>query len=340
MFTDSKELRVAKLDFLQSPGTYPDAPDHIEVVETHFAWVFLSRNFAYKLHKPIRFHELDYSSAEKRRDGCTRALHLNRRLAPRTYLDVVPLTRSDSRLRLDGDGEPIDWLLRMRRLPEDRMLDRRLEAGDASRHELASIVRRLAAFYQETEVAPWSPAEYRAALRRSVLHYGEQLSALPAEIDVSVSDRLVAAQLGFIDGHASLLEERARQGHVVDAHGDLRPEHISISDDPEIIDCLEFSDQLRWLDTAEEICFLALECERLGRPATAKQLHAMYRLETENPVADSLLGFYSSRRALIRAVLCAWHLEAPYFAGTESRWIGRMHWYLRTGLERIRSALD
>lgn len=340
MLTDSTETLAEKLGFLQTPGTYPDEPDRIGVIETHFAWVFLSRNFAYKLNKPIRFHELDYSTVDKRRIGCARGLVLNRRLAPRTYLETVPLTRNGAGLSLDGEGEPVDWLLKMRRLPKETMLDRRLTGREATRDELASIVSKLAAFYRETSVAPWTAEAYLAALRRSIMHYGEQLSALPAEIEVSIPDRLVAAQLGFIEARSTALAQRARRGHVVDAHGDLRPEHISLSDDPAIIDCIEFCDELRWLDTAEELGFLALECERLGRPATAARLLETYRRETEDFLDDRLLCFYVSRRALIRAVICAWHLETPYFAGDERRWIERMHWYLRAGLERIRTALD
>ena len=65
---------------------------------------------------------------------------------------------------------------------------------------------------------------------------------------------------------AAELDSRAARGCVVEAHGDLRPEHVCLLPEPQIIDCLEFSRDFRILDPADELAFLALECERLGDP--------------------------------------------------------------------------
>jgi aminoglycoside phosphotransferase family enzyme len=328
-----------KLDFLLLPASYPDRPDRIELVETHFAWVFLSRLFAYKLNKPIAFHDIDYASLEKRKLSCERALGLNRRLAPHTYIDCVALTETGSELALEGDGEPIDWLLKMNRLPRKTMFDTRLAENRVTKSDLAALVHFLVTFYKQAPTAPWSGPQYIQALRRSVLRCGEELTALPVEIDTSVSDRLVASQIGFIERHGAMLETRAENGHVIDCHGDLRPEHISLAEGCEIIDCIEFSDTLRLLDTAEELSFLALECDRLGRPDIGNQLIVEYQRESDDPIGTPLLDFYSSRQALNRAKLSAWHLEAPYFANSATQWIERTNWYLAVGQSKIHRAL-
>jgi aminoglycoside phosphotransferase family enzyme len=336
----SSAKRLEKeLAFLRSPSNYSDNSERIEVVETHFAWVFLSRTFAYKLYKPVRFHDIDYTTIEKRKKSCELALQLNRRLAPHTYIDCIALTDNGSGLTLAGAGKPIDWLLKMRRLPDETMFDTRLADDRVSKSDLATLARYLVEFYKQAPVAPWSGTQYRQALRRSILRCGEWLSALPIEFDISVSDRLVAAQVGFIERNSALLEERVDQGHVVDCHGDLRPEHISLDERCEIIDCIEFSDILRLLDSAEELSFLALECNRLQRPDIAKHLMTAYQLESDDFVNQKLLDFYSSRQALNRAMLSAWHLEAPFFADSASQWIERTNWYLAVGQSHIEEAL-
>lgn len=338
--SSSAEHIEEELSFLRSPSTYPDRPDRIEIVETHFAWVFLSRRFAYKLNKPVKFHDIDYTSVEKRKKSCELALRLNRRLAPHTYIDRVALTDDGSELTLGGTGKPVDWLLKMNRLPNETMLETRLTEGRVTNSDLATLARYLVEFYKHSPVAPWNGTQYTQALRRSILRNGEWLSALPLEFDVSVSDRLVAAQVGFIERHTALLEERAGQGHVVDCHGDLRPEHVSLGEHCEIIDCIEFSSALRLLDSAEELSFLALECNRLNRPDIAEQLMNTYKLESDDFVDDRLVNFYSSRQALNRAMLSAWHLEAPFFADSGSRWIQRANWYLAAGQNHIKAALE
>ena len=106
---------------MELPATYPECPSNVEVIETHISWVFLTERFAYKLKKPVRFDFLDFSTPELRRRACQRELTLNRRLAGNVYLDVLPITKDvHGSLRLEGKGTPVDWVVKMRRLPADR----------------------------------------------------------------------------------------------------------------------------------------------------------------------------------------------------------------------------
>ncbi len=63
---------------------------------------------------------------------------------------------------------------------------------------------------------------------------------------------------------SGLFAARIRGRHILDGHGDLRPEHIWLGDPPQIIDCIEFSRGFRSIDPFDEIAFLSVECERLG----------------------------------------------------------------------------
>jgi aminoglycoside phosphotransferase family enzyme len=327
-----------KLEFLGRPAAFPDAPDAVEVIETHFAWLFLSRRFVYKLKKPIRFQELDVTTVAARRANCELEVSLNRRLAENVYIGVVPLCADGGRLRLDGAGEAVDWLVHMYRLPGERVLDQAGVHGTVTDAELAALVDKLGAFYRRAARASWDEAEYRRALGGRIEKYAAQFAALDLPFDGDTVRELEALQIAFIRDRAPLFDARIAAERVVDAHGDLRPEHVFLGDDPQIIDCLEFSAALRLLDSAEEIAFLELECERIGCAAVGRRIYEMYRERCADPVPDELYAFYRSLRALVRALLSAWHLDDDLDAPAGARWSAQAQWYLGAGAAAIKSA--
>ena len=114
-----------KVAFLATPRVYAEQPTGVEIVETHFSWVFLTDRYVYKLKKPLRGDGFDFSTAQARRSNAEAEVRLNRRLAADIYLGVVPLTLAGGdRLAIDGKGV-VDWLVKMVRLSAERMLDRR-----------------------------------------------------------------------------------------------------------------------------------------------------------------------------------------------------------------------
>jgi len=326
----------AQVLFLSRADAYPDRPANVEIVETHFAWVFLSRRFVYKLKKPIRFRGLDLTTLAARRANCELEVALNRRLADGVYVGVVPLGHNGSGYALESPIEPVEWLVKMQRLPAERTLDRAARDGTVRADDLVRLVDRLAAYYERAARAPWSGADYRRALVARSDEYGAELCAygLGAELTARVR-ALTAAQRTFIEEHADALDARVAEGRVIDAHGDLRPEHVFLLPDKvQIIDCLEFSAELRLLDSAEEIAFLALELDRLGHAGLASQIVAQYSQRCADPGAAELAGFYRSMRALVRALLAVLHVQD---ARTESRehWHARASWYLDAGLAAL-----
>ena len=138
---------AAKVALLRQPQTYPEAPSRIDTVETHMSWVFLTERHAYKLKKPVRYAFLDFSTRAARRRNCAEELRLNQALAPGVYLGVVPLVRDESgNARLEAEGRVLEWLVKMRRLPADRMLDRLIRQRAARESEIEELARRLADF--------------------------------------------------------------------------------------------------------------------------------------------------------------------------------------------------
>jgi uncharacterized protein len=324
-----------KLEFLRQPSTFPDAPASVETIETHFAWVFLSTCFVYKLKKPIRSQVVDFTNLHARRANCELEITLNRRLAEAVYIGVVPLCRtSQGLLCLGGEGEPVEWLVKMHRLPRESSLDRAAARGMVTEAMLRALVTKLARFYRETRRAPLDGPQYRQRLDRQARRYAGELAASTLGLG-DLATHILARQRRIIQNDAALLEQRAVAGRVVDAHGDLRPEHVYLGDEPQIIDCLEFSTELRWLDTAEEITFLAFECERMGHSRISDQIHGLYAEICEDPVPPGLLALYRSQRALVRALLAAWHVQGGEPTDVADHWRERARWYLHAAAESL-----
>lgn len=328
----------SKIRFLRCADAYPGRPTHVETVETHFAYVFLTDRHAYKLKKPIRFHAVDFRTLESRRASCESEVALNSRLGERVYIGVVPLSVCETGLALETPAGTavVDWLVKMHRLPRERMLDARAAADDVSNAELRALVAKLAAFYARARRAAWDGPAYRRHLERQVRTGCADLATRAHVLDDVPSGRLMKDQLAFLSRRAVAIEARCSEGRVVDAHGDLRPEHILLADEPQIIDCVEFSAELRLLDTAEEIAFLALECTELGRPALAARVVSIYRDLGRDALPQPLFEFYYSQRALARARSCAWHLDEPLRGDLRAHWIRRTERYL----EAARAAID
>ncbi|MGD2167780.1 MAG: hypothetical protein PVF63_06700, partial [Gammaproteobacteria bacterium] len=320
---------ATKVAYLRRPDAYPDAPDSIEAIETHFAWVFLSRKFVYKLKKPVRIAYLDLLSAETRRANCELEIALNRRLAADTYIGVVALGRHGSLLQLESPDDPVDWLVKMYRLPRERALESLLPDIDSNDLHLTGVIDKLSRFYRETSRAPWNPQEYAEALRRQCRLSADRLMLPELAAERARVQTLADAQLAFVAQNSALLARRITAGRICDTHGDLRPEHIFLTQDPQIIDCLEFSAELRQLDTAEEISFLALECELRGRADIARRFRELYCSACADDVPRRLFDYYRSTRALVRAFLSAWHLSETPDKQAFRHWLDQTHWYIR-----------
>lgn len=312
-----------KVAFLARLAAYPEGVGEVRAVETHMSWVFLTDGFAYKLKKPMRLPYLDFSTVEARRTNSEEELRLNRRLAPDVYLGVVPLTReAGGELALGGEGPPVDWLVKMRRLPEAGMLDRLIGEGAVPIERIDALVARLARFYREAAVVDWEPGEYVRRLNDHVEADAAELMdpryGLPAERVRAV----LAAQRAFLARAAERFERRMREGRVVEGHGDLRPEHVCLAPEPVVIDCLEFNREFRLLDGVEDLAFLALECERLGDAELGQHILESYAAISGDSPDPELVSFYKSRRACVRAKTAAWHLSDPALPEPR-KWLAR-----------------
>ena len=317
-----------KVAFLSDTRSYDGSVTRVEVRETHMSWVFLAGDYVFKLKKPVRFPYLDFSTLAKRQMACRAEVELNRRLAPDVYLGAVPLCVSANGLAIGEGIAAVDWLVKMRRLNEGRMLDNLIARKQVDRRSLDAMVLKLSGFYRHANPVFLLPEIY---LKQWKLNLQQNFTVL-----VDPRFGLPMGQIRYCDAALRqffrqwyfVLLNRLQQRRIVDGHGDLRPEHIWLGDDVKIIDCIEFNARLRAVDPLDESAYLDLECEHLGaggiggyiRPRVVRALH-------DRP-PFSLYCFYRCNRAMLRARLSIAHLLAPS-PRTPEKWRPRALAYLR-----------
>ncbi len=313
------EALAAILRRLADPAQYPSPPATVELVQTHISWVFLAGDDVYKLKKPVRFSFLDFSTLEARRHFCAEEVRLNRRLAPSVYLGVVGLFLEGSRLVFAAADDPrvVEVAVHMRRLPDDRLLPRLLEAGVCDAAMIEAIVDRLVEFHRHADGGP----EVRAAASPEAL--GRQLELDFSEMDAFHGDTLAAADdarlrrflRDWIATHVETLRGRQDEGRIRDGHGDLHAEHICIPVDATqpivIFDCIEFRPEFRQRDVAGEIAFLSMDLEFRGHADWASHLVRTYAARAGDPELPQLVPFYACHRAYIRGKVASLKSREP-----------------------------
>lgn len=292
-----------RISDLENRDIYPDAPPNVEVVETHLSIVCLAGDTAFKLKKPVVLPFADYSTLELRKHYCEEELRLNRRLCPSIYLGLSELRETSTGLQWDvPEGATIDYAVRMRRLPGERMLDVLLEKNAVSDDEIRRLARCVADFHARAERSKEiESAGAPEHLRQFALHNFREIQQ--------------ASSGCFAEDFLAHLEERTRvdfealmprlvargPAHIVDGHGDMHARNICLTDPPTIYDCLEFSPNMRCSDTATENAFLVMDLIYRGHPNLARVYLDEYERITGDREQSALMGPLLRYRAMVRA---------------------------------------
>lgn len=300
---------LSSLAGLLDPGAYPHPVDRVDAMTTHISQLFLAGDFVYKLKRPVSLGFVDFSTLGRRRFYCEEELRLNRRLAPQLYLDVVPVVRARDRVRVMGEGEVIDYAVRMRRFPQQSLLSEQPLDGAL----IDRLAERVASFHSSlTPAPPDTPYGDPVAVSAPMLDNFPPLRAALAHCDDP--DGALALRLQRLERWThkrfaalrAVIEERRRAGFIRECHGDMHRGNIVVLDgQPVIFDCLEFNPSLRWIDTMSEVAFLTMDLAESGASSFARRLLNRYLEVTGDYSGLQLLRFYQVYRALVRAKVCA-----------------------------------
>lgn len=297
------DLVAALLD----PAAYPEATSQVELVQTHISWVFLTDRFAYKMKKPVDLGFLDFTTLRRRHHYLKQELTLNRRLCPEIYLAVEPVTRSRLGVRVGGQGQPLEYILKMVRLPQDRMMDEVADRGELTEGLLDRLVVVLVPFYQKAATGP------------RINHYGEpgiitynheeNFARMKAMVGDFLSRKLFAEirdfARGFLAHQRLLLGRRIQEGRIRDCHGDLHMRNICLANGIYVFDCIEFNHRFRYGDVAADVAFLAMDLDFHGLAEFSRSFLDKFAAAAADPELFKLLDFYKCYRACVRGKISA-----------------------------------
>ncbi|HET9238362.1 MAG TPA: AAA family ATPase [Oligoflexus sp.] len=297
--------------FLQQPASYPEATARVELRETHISKVFLTDHAAFKIKKPLKLPFLDYSNLERRRDACFAELELNRRFSHDIYRDVVAITVDEKGFTWNGRGPTLEYAVWMRRIPDACLMDVRLRERTFQKEDSERLIAHLVHCYQEAPHGARDGELYWQRLRALIDENRSSLYelALHLKLDPEPWLALCSRQLLFMQVNRRLMITRAEDGFVIEGHGDLRPEHIVFEDRVSLIDGIEFNRDLRVLDQADELSFLAMECAVMGYSEPGHEIRHRVLQDLNDPAPPELLAFYESYRATVRAKVNALRAE-------------------------------
>lgn len=273
----------------------------IEKLETHISYVFLAGAHAYKIKKAMHLGFLDFRPLAARRFYCEEELRLNRRLAPALYLAVIPITGTQERPVLDGDGVAFEYAVKMRRFPQECLLDRLLASGRLTNSHIDALAASTAAFHRDAAIAsPDDAFGTAAAVTRPALENFAQLRAAGAIApDLHAQEQWTIAEARTLE---AAFEARKRGGFVRECHGDLHLRNVALIDgEVTLFDCIEFDANLRWIDVMNDIAFLVMDLHDRGRSALAHRFLNRYLEITGDYAGLRVLRFYVVYRALVRA---------------------------------------
>jgi len=311
------EQRLVK-SLLKSTA-YPEPTSTVDLLQTHVSYLFLTDSFVYKVKKPVDFGFLNFTTLDRRRFYCEEEVRLNRRLCPEIYLGVVEVRESATGAAFFGDGKLVDYAVKMKRLPEERMLSRLLAENRVTAADLQRIGRTVAEFHLKAdhngEIDSYGSIE---AIRRNWEENFQQMIASP-ELNLSESDlSLLRTWVSdFLLSQQPLFARRVAGGFIRDCDGDLHADNICLTEQICIFDCIEFNERFRYSDTAADIAFLLMDLDFHQKAPLAEAFLQEYIEVTGDREVVQLLDFYKVYRAVVRGKVESFRFHDPSCSAEE-----------------------
>jgi len=285
------------------PASYPHPVERVRLEQTHVSYLLFAGEFVYKWKKPVNFGFLDFSTLEQRRYFCEEEVRLNRRLCDDMYLGVVRITRSNGRLVLDGEGECVEYGVKMRCLPGERMMDRMITAKRLRNGHLDRVIDQLVPFYAAAAEMAGGSSGYGsvAAVGKTIRDNFRETerfvggSALGRGCFARIREYAEA-----LLAREHLFRQRIAAGRIRDCHGDLHSANICLTEPVQIFDCLEFNESLRCTDIAADVAFLAMDLDFHDQRGLGEYFVDRFIDCSGDAGLAEILDFYKCYRAFVR----------------------------------------
>lgn len=300
------------VDSLTKAEFYPHGPSSVELIQTHISYIFIAGEYVYKVKKDVDFGFLDFTTLEKRKYYCEEELRLNRRLAPDIYLDVMPIYEDGhGNLHIKNGETIVDYAVVMKKIPEERMLNRLLKKEEVGKSVMSDIARKISEFHKDA--ATGGKIDQIGGFETVRHNHEENFQQTESYIDITIPKSrysfIKSYVNNFLKKNRSLFEKRVAEHRIRDCHGDLHLQHICIADDILIFDCIEFNERFRYLDVAAEISFLAMDLDYNGYPQYGKAFIDAYLKYSNDSEIVTLLNFYKCYFAYVRGKVIGFRIN-------------------------------
>ena len=304
------------IEKLQRAEAFDHPIQQFELLETHISWVLLTGPAAYKIKKPVNLGFVDFTTLALRRHFCLEELRLNRRLAPDLYLAVRPIlgpadapTIGHALAATDGsdppvDGEILEYAVQMRQFAHEQLAPVALAQGQLKPRHWDRLAADVARFHASVDrAAADSPLGRPEVAARFMLENFDQLADGTTDADLAATieelRRWTESRLADLSW---VITRRQAKGFVRECHGDMHLGNMVLLDDALVVfDCIDFNEQLRWIDVLSEIAFTVMDLEDRGQAAAAYRFLNHYLEQTGDYADLTLLPLFMAYRAMVRA---------------------------------------
>lgn len=291
------------INALSDPSIYPHRPGSVQVIQTHISIVFVAGLYVYKVKKPLSMGFLDYTTPEKRKFFCHQEVSLNSRFSENIYLGVAPIYESSAgKINLTEEGSEIESAVLMRYIPEEKVLRNALGLGMVNENIIDRVSKTIKDFHLKAASGPqisiFGAPEVITKNVKENFYQTEDFIGQTISAETFESTR--SAALKFLEENRGYLEQRVKEGHIRDCHGDLHLDHVILFDKIMLVDCIEFNDRFRYSDCLADIAFLLMDLDFSGYPSFSRRVLSGYMRDERQKTAHDLLLFYKSYRAYVR----------------------------------------
>lgn len=301
------------LRFMLNPDSYPIKPEKVQMLQTHISYLFTAGKYVYKVKKPVNFGFLNYSTLKKRRFYCEQEVKLNSRLSPEIYLGISQINSDKGVFSLDGKGEVKEYAVKMKNLPQDRMMNRMIANKMVNKAVIREIADKLVKFHRYAEVNNeiCKYGDIKIIFKNINENFLQTERYIGTNISIKEYNLIKKNSFKFIEENEAVFKKRIDEKRIRDCHGDLRTEHICLSDRIYIFDCIEFSDRLRYGDVASEVAFLAMDMDFSYENELSRYFVDSYiELANDNDI-NKVINFYKCYRAYVRGKVESFKLNDP-----------------------------
>ncbi len=303
------------IKLMMQPEFYPHAvTEPIQLIQTHISYVLLTGDYVYKVKKPVNFDFLDFSTLSARHHFCQEELRLNHLLAPEIYLEVLPITQTGQKFILGGEGEPQEYVLKMRQFPQDSLLRKMLKQGKLTKELMEQLGRMVAQVHLQAKTNDYirsfgEATKIKESIEQNYQQSQQYIGSLQTQQQYEETKQFSDT---FFSLQAPLLKQRQENDWIRECHGDLHLDNICFWHDKiQLFDRIEFNEPFRFVDVICDVAFLVMDIEAQGKRELANVFLNTYIEQTGDWGGLAIIPLYLSRQAYVRAKINSWLWDDP-----------------------------